>query len=160
MEDLPHRHAVVAVGLEVLRHGGVVPRLDPPVGVEVVDPGGVGPAARQHGRATGSAHGLLREEGAGGSEGHLQTWGGPTGGQFKQTTTDLCVRMEEDFAFGRQLVDVWRSDRRVVVAAQRRPQIIGHHQQDIFPLWEERKREFIAVTTSQSSPLLRPREIE
>lgn len=84
MEDLPHRHAVVAVGLEVLRHGGVVPRLDPPVGVEVVDPGGVGPAARQHGRATGSAHGLLREGrgweefrevGGGGSEGHLQTWG-------------------------------------------------------------------------------------
>lgn len=63
MEDLPHRHAVVAVGLEVLRHGGVVPGLDPPVGVEVVDPGGVGPAARQHGRATGSAHGLLREGG-------------------------------------------------------------------------------------------------
>lgn len=60
MEDLPHGHAVVAVGLEVLRHGGVVPRLDPPVGVEVVDPGGVGPAARQHGRAAGSAHGLLR----------------------------------------------------------------------------------------------------
>lgn len=63
MEDLPHRHAVVAVGLEVLRQGAVVSRLDPPVGVEVVHPGGVGPAARQHGRPTGSAHSLLRDGG-------------------------------------------------------------------------------------------------
>lgn len=90
MEHLPHRHAVVAIGLEVLRHGGVVPRLDPPVGVEVVDPGGVGPAARQHGRATGGAHGLLRgggmaigEEKGEGPEGHCQKLSGPTRGQFK-----------------------------------------------------------------------------
>lgn len=72
VEHLPHRHGVVAVGLEVLREGGVVPRLDPPVGVEVVDPGGVGPAARQHGRPAGGAHRLLEEGGEGASQ---RVWG-------------------------------------------------------------------------------------
>lgn len=123
MEHLPHRHTVVAVFLEVLRHGGVVPRLEPPVGVEVVDSGGVGPAARQHGCAAGSAHGLLREgwrlggEG-GGARGTLSNTSGPTRGQFKVTITDLSKRVEENFTFGCQLVDVRRFDRRVAVAAQ------------------------------------------
>lgn len=117
MEHLAHRHAVVAVGLEVLRQGGVVPRLDPPVGVEVVDPGGVGPAARQHGGAAGSAHGLLRgrdrgrgggrEEKGEGPQGQASNPSGPTRGQSQAAITDLSKRIEENFAFGCQLVDVW-----------------------------------------------------
>lgn len=61
MEYLAHRHGVVPSGFEVLWQRGVVPRMGPPVGVEVVEPGGVRSATGQHGRATGSAHGLLRD---------------------------------------------------------------------------------------------------
>ena len=62
MKYLAHRHGEVASGFKVLRHGGEVPRVDSPVGVEVVEPGGVWSATGQHGRTAGSAHSLLRGE--------------------------------------------------------------------------------------------------
>ena len=60
MKNLAHRRGEVASGFEVLRQSGVISRVDSPVGVEVVEPGGVWSAAGQHGRATGRTHGLLR----------------------------------------------------------------------------------------------------
>lgn len=60
MEYLAHRHGEVPSRFKVLWHGGVVPRMDSPVRVEVVEPGRVRSATCQHGRPTGSAHSLLR----------------------------------------------------------------------------------------------------
>ena len=62
MKHLPHRHGGVPLGFKVLRQGGVVAGGDPPVGEEVVESGGVRPAAGQHGRTTGTTHGLLAED--------------------------------------------------------------------------------------------------
>lgn len=62
MEYLAHRHGEVSLRFKVLRHGGVVSRMDPPVGVEVVEPGRVRSATGQHGRTTGSTDSLLEEE--------------------------------------------------------------------------------------------------
>lgn len=59
MKYLAHRHGEVAFGFKVLWHGSVVSRLDSPIGVEVIDPGGVWPATGQHGRPTGCTHSLL-----------------------------------------------------------------------------------------------------
>lgn len=63
MKNLAHRHGEVAFGFKVLWQGGVVSRLDSPIGVEVIDPGGVWPATGQHGRPTGRTHSLLSRGG-------------------------------------------------------------------------------------------------
>lgn len=63
MKHFAHRHGEVSRRFKVLRHGGVVSRMDPPVGFEVIEPGRVWSAACQHGCTTGSAHSLLRERG-------------------------------------------------------------------------------------------------
>lgn len=61
MKHLPHRHGEVPVGFKVLWQSSVVPSMDSPVGIEVVESGRVRPATSQHGRSTGGTHGLLRE---------------------------------------------------------------------------------------------------
>lgn len=60
MEYLAHRHGEVPPRFKVLWHGGVVSRMDSPVGVEVIEPGCVWPATCQHGRPAGSTYSLLR----------------------------------------------------------------------------------------------------
>lgn len=62
MKYLAHRHREVPFGFKVLWHGCVVPREDPPVGVEVVNSGCVWSATCQHGDATGGTHSLLRRK--------------------------------------------------------------------------------------------------
>lgn len=47
MKNLAHRQGHVAVFLEILGQGGIVSCMDSPVGVEIIEPGGVGPAASQ-----------------------------------------------------------------------------------------------------------------
>lgn len=59
VKDFPHGHGDVASVLEVLREGGEVPGLHPPVGVEVIEAGGVRPSSSQEGHTAGGAHGLL-----------------------------------------------------------------------------------------------------
>lgn len=41
MKYLAHRHGEVALRFKVLWQGGIVPRMDSPVGVEVIEPGRV-----------------------------------------------------------------------------------------------------------------------
>lgn len=62
MKYLAHRHCKIAFGFKVLRHGCVVPRMVPPVGLEVINSGCVWPAAGQHGGPTGGTHRLLRSK--------------------------------------------------------------------------------------------------
>lgn len=142
MKYLPHRHGEVSLRFKVLRHGGVVSRMDPPVGVEVVEPGCVRSATGQQGRTTGSTHSLLEEE----KKKHFQTfwrhnitqlvlhriWG------YTHTTpTHLCICVEKNLAFGCQLVDVRGFCHSVPVAAQWCPQIIRYDEQHISPLWKQ-----------------------
>lgn len=47
MKNFAHRQGHVAIFLEILGHGGIVSCMDSPVGVEIVEPGGVRPAASE-----------------------------------------------------------------------------------------------------------------
>ena len=60
VENLANAVGEIPVLFEVLRNGGEVAGVLPPVGAEVVQPRRVGPPAGQEGRATRTAHGLLQ----------------------------------------------------------------------------------------------------
>lgn len=59
MEYLAHRHREVPFGFKILWNGCVVSRMDPPVGVEIINSGGVWSATCQHRGPTGGTHSLL-----------------------------------------------------------------------------------------------------
>lgn len=59
MKDFSHRHGHIAILLEVLGDGGEVSSVHPPVGVEVVQAGGVRSPASEERNAARGAHCLL-----------------------------------------------------------------------------------------------------
>lgn len=62
MEDLPYRQRCVAVEFKVLRQRGKVACADSPVGVEVVQSGGVWPSTCKERRSAWATYCLLRRE--------------------------------------------------------------------------------------------------
>lgn len=101
VKDFSHRQGHVAILLEVLREGGEVSRVYPPVGVEVIQAGGVGPPPSEEGHSARGAHCLL-------GKGIL-----------------------EEEAVGCQLIDVWGLHCLIPVTAQGRAQVIHNDEQDI-----------------------------
>lgn len=61
MEDLPHRQRCVAVGFEILWQRGVVACADSPVGVEVIQSGGVWPSTCKERCSAWATYRLLGE---------------------------------------------------------------------------------------------------
>ena len=59
VKDFPNRHGHVAILLEVLGDGGKISRMYPPVGIEVIQAGGVRPPPGEEGHSTWCAHCLL-----------------------------------------------------------------------------------------------------
>ena len=53
-----------------------------------------------------------------------------------ETSTDLGVRVQEDLAFGSQLVDVGGFYQEVPIAAQGGPEVVCHDKQDIL-CWKQ-----------------------
>lgn len=94
MKDFSNRHGHVAILLEVLRDGGEVSSVGPPVGVEVVQARGVGSPPGEEGHAARGTHCLL-------GKGIL-----------------------EEETVGCQLVDVWGPYERVPVTAKGGAQVI------------------------------------
>lgn len=47
MKNFSHRQGHVAIFLEILGHGGIVSCMDSPVGVEIIEVGGVRPAGSE-----------------------------------------------------------------------------------------------------------------
>lgn len=62
MKNLPHRQCHIAVLLEILRHRGIVSCMYSPVGIEIIQPGGIWSASSKKRHSTGSTHSLLRRE--------------------------------------------------------------------------------------------------
>lgn len=60
--------------------------------------------------------------------------------QTQPDLTHLCIGVEKHLAFGCQLVNIGWFSHLVSIAAQWRPQVICHDEENISPLWNQTKR--------------------
>lgn len=101
VKDFSHRHGHIAILLEVLGDGGEVSSVHPPVGVEVVQAGGVRSPASEERNAARGAHCLLRKG------------------------------ILEEEAVGCQLVNIWGPHQLIPITAQGGAQVIHDDEKNV-----------------------------